>query len=629
MHLEVNAQAFLDQKLTRFYTFAPGMPSSLAVGAGNEEAAINAGVVVFQPMQNAVLRPEHNQMNFYTWGDTNCCLPRGATEATLLGSFPNLQPGDVLIFEEVLGPQTGNLADADIRHRCAVRLTQVTTQNSQGQPLVDPLFATGTGDTIISASAGPAPVTEIQWSSEDALPFPVCISSSFIDSTGKEQTLTNVSVVLGNNVLADHGLSLSAVSLGVVPEPSIFLPPDPTHAGLQPACKQPRWPARSLPPRSARQPDHPGRAAAAGRRAGYPRYRAARHRGLRQPAGCERLSRPQPSGCRSRGPGRSISVCSLSPMPPTPPTSISRWFYNPAGGAIGVPAARRARRASSISRPTTTDPNYAVTQINSFSKFLHVPASLHAPRRPQPAFPQTPSMLPNPGPIDLVDLGGSSDLTVQAANPLAWPPCFGVLAQGNQQQPDEFNLLVVYNPSSGGVGVRFAGAGRAVQQRYAAERCRHVCHRIRPHHGSQLFRRTEPQPLRMRPHALRRQPGAVPEITLSGSIEGNTTIWTPKPDLLESGVADTNFVVEVEYDGTARLRFGDNTNGLFPASGARLYRRPIASATAPRATSAPRAWSFWPPMTPASWPAPTHCRPPAGSIRKPPTRYAAERWSRS
>jgi acetyl esterase/lipase len=239
MHLEVNAQAFLDQKLTRFYTFAPGMPSSLAVGTVNEEVAIKVGVVVFQPMQNAVLYPEHNQMNFYTWGDTNCCLPRGATEATLLGSFPNLQPGDVLLFEEVLGPQTGNVADADIRHRHAVRLTQVTTQNSQGQPLVDPLIATGSGDPIISASQTPTPVTEIQWSSEDALPFPLCLSSTFLDATGKAQTLTNVSIVLGNNVLADQGLTLSAVSLGTVPEPSIFLPPDATQDRCTPSRPTP------------------------------------------------------------------------------------------------------------------------------------------------------------------------------------------------------------------------------------------------------------------------------------------------------------------------------------------------------------------------------------------------------
>ena len=162
--LTVSAALFLDHRLTRFYTFAPGMPSSLAVGAGTERAALDAGVIVFEPMQDANLFPEHNQMQFYTWGDSDCCLPRGATEATLLGTYANLQIGDVLIFQEMIGPQTGAAADADIRHRCAVRLTSVATRNGQGDVLVDPLFEAGTGAPITSAAQQPTPVTEIRWS---------------------------------------------------------------------------------------------------------------------------------------------------------------------------------------------------------------------------------------------------------------------------------------------------------------------------------------------------------------------------------------------------------------------------------------------------------------------------------
>ena len=47
-----------------------------------------AGVIIFEPMQDAQLFPEHNQMSFYTWGEADCCLPKGATEATLLDPFP-------------------------------------------------------------------------------------------------------------------------------------------------------------------------------------------------------------------------------------------------------------------------------------------------------------------------------------------------------------------------------------------------------------------------------------------------------------------------------------------------------------------------------------------------------------
>jgi hypothetical protein len=118
------------------------MPASLKVGDGNEEAALLSGVQVFEPMHDAVLYPEHNQMNFYSWGDDDCCLPKGATEASLDGAFPHLVAGDVLIFEEVKGPQTGVAADADLRHRCAVRLTQVAI-------LTDPLFKDGGGNPIL------------------------------------------------------------------------------------------------------------------------------------------------------------------------------------------------------------------------------------------------------------------------------------------------------------------------------------------------------------------------------------------------------------------------------------------------------------------------------------------------
>jgi hypothetical protein len=219
----------LDRKRTRFYTYAPGMPPSLAVGAGNEEAARLSGVQVFEPMQDANLYSEHNQISFYTWGDSNCCLPAGATEATLYGSYRNMKPGDVLIFQERVGPQTGDPADADIRHRCAVRLTNVATTDAHGQPLIDPLFEDKTGLPITSNAQKPTPITEIQWGAEDALSTPVCISSTYRDANGDQQTAIDVSVVFGNVVLADHGLSFPSELLGAVSQPTIYQPPDPAR----------------------------------------------------------------------------------------------------------------------------------------------------------------------------------------------------------------------------------------------------------------------------------------------------------------------------------------------------------------------------------------------------------------
>src|SRR5262249_48188095 len=60
---------------------------------------------------------------------------------------------------------------------------------------------------------------------------------------------------------------------------------------------------------------------------------------------------------------------------------------------------------------------------------------------------------------------------------------------------------------------------------------------------------------------------AVPEISLVGTSGERMTTWTAERDLLESGEADPTFVVEVESDGAATLRFGDNVNGKAPETG--------------------------------------------------------------
>ncbi len=226
MQIQVNGTApvLLDSAKTLFYTDAPGRPSKLE---GNESTAVLAGVQVFKPMWGKLLHPEQNDpMFFYTWGNSNCCLPKGVTEATLRGHLETLQEGDVLIFQEMKGPQTGDPADADLRHRCAVRLTHVVSQDANGNPLVDPLFDAA-GNPITGRGQQPAPITEIQWSQEDALRFPLCISSTYVDDNGEPQPLSDVSVALGNVVLADHGLPFPAQDLPTVPNPSLTFPSDP------------------------------------------------------------------------------------------------------------------------------------------------------------------------------------------------------------------------------------------------------------------------------------------------------------------------------------------------------------------------------------------------------------------
>ncbi|VVB72695.1 Uncharacterised protein [uncultured archaeon] len=130
-------------------------------------------------------------MKFHTWGESECCLPKGATSATLWDERENLEgklnAGDVLILQEVLGPESGEPMDADPSHRHAVRLTSVTIKRDK---LLERMIA------------------EIEWNASDALPFPLCISSK-VDGV----PIQDVSMAFGNVVLADYGYTRSELLL--------------------------------------------------------------------------------------------------------------------------------------------------------------------------------------------------------------------------------------------------------------------------------------------------------------------------------------------------------------------------------------------------------------------------------
>ncbi len=163
--------------------------------------AISEGPQVFELMESSTLYAEHNQISFYTWGDRECCLPAGSTSAWLRGTLPNLKAGNVLIFMEAKGPDTGQTADANPALRWAVRLTSVThIQDPIGGQFDDP----PTSNTV--------DVTGIEWAPGDALPFAFCLSSLFGASF-----YDDVSVALGNNALADNGMTIADEPLPPVP----------------------------------------------------------------------------------------------------------------------------------------------------------------------------------------------------------------------------------------------------------------------------------------------------------------------------------------------------------------------------------------------------------------------------
>lgn len=187
----------------------PGQPPLIHPNSSGYLAAIGAGAQVFETLHDATLHAEHNELRFYTWGARESCLPRGAVKASLRGKLIHLQPGDFLLFREVRNPRSGDAADAAFENRQVVRLTEVVLR-------VDPIG--GQFEPVISSD--PIDVTDIRWATEDALRFPLCISSEKDDEFGGGY-VDDLSLAYGNLVLADHGKTLPPEPIGEVPSPTV------------------------------------------------------------------------------------------------------------------------------------------------------------------------------------------------------------------------------------------------------------------------------------------------------------------------------------------------------------------------------------------------------------------------
>jgi hypothetical protein len=225
--LSAGSNGTLDLGSIAFATRPAALPASDLIVPTDLDRVPPDAAFVFEPLLpprsvSLEVIAAQSEMQFYTWGDIECCLPRGATRATLLdvgqrappaltelktpapteptypgpaqstGNPPSdghvgelrLCVGDILIFEEVLGPTTGNPADADPAHRHPVRLTALRAER----------------DALLDKS-----VIEVEWGIEDALPFSLCLSSRTPDC----RRIDNVSVARGNVLLVDHGRTYS------------------------------------------------------------------------------------------------------------------------------------------------------------------------------------------------------------------------------------------------------------------------------------------------------------------------------------------------------------------------------------------------------------------------------------
>jgi hypothetical protein len=151
-------------RASRLFTRVPGLPAVVRTPDALARA-VAAGAAWFETVEPLALDAGLNQIQLYTWGDDRCCLPRGATRATLDNTgnrLAGLEPGAVIVLGEVLSPETALPEDADPSHRQAVRLKTVDLTAT------DPLFTEPDGVT-------PQRVAEVTWDDDDALTAPLCL----------------------------------------------------------------------------------------------------------------------------------------------------------------------------------------------------------------------------------------------------------------------------------------------------------------------------------------------------------------------------------------------------------------------------------------------------------------------
>ena len=185
----------------------PGLEHLIKPDSPEHASALEAAPVVFETVEEAVLHAGLDELRFWTWGETDCCLPAGATTATLRGHHATLRAGEVLILAETVSPATKQAADADPARRVAVRLTAVELDTDPSGTL----FPGGTTD-----------VTRIRWHDDDALAGPLCLSAGD----------TETAVAWGNLVLADHGATVAAEDLGTVPASALTRVSGCDHEGV-------------------------------------------------------------------------------------------------------------------------------------------------------------------------------------------------------------------------------------------------------------------------------------------------------------------------------------------------------------------------------------------------------------
>jgi hypothetical protein len=205
LHEGCNARTWVYMAVSRDMVLPRSTPLLARIGALTNIAVISPGSpayndaveqqpTIFETMYECQLFEAHNAIQFFVEQDQDAVLPVGCTSATLLdpgrmwagNSYEieetgrSFKVGQVLLFEEMKGVETGQEIDADPTHRAVIRLRSV-------QP----------------GRYGSTPVVTVTWDAEDALPFALTLAAH-LDG----DYITDMAVARGNMLLADHGRTI-------------------------------------------------------------------------------------------------------------------------------------------------------------------------------------------------------------------------------------------------------------------------------------------------------------------------------------------------------------------------------------------------------------------------------------
>jgi hypothetical protein len=192
-------------------------PTTVAAGAAIATNDPEPEPPTFETEEAVACVEEQNGMPLYGWRNARCCLPVGSVAADLLGRFTTLQPGQLLLLEEVLGPvrtSDGSVilasGGADPAKRQIVRLTRIEFTTDHLQP------------------PGQQEVTRVHWQEADALRVELCVAAN---AAGDPATVARGNLARASQGRTVENETVNRSTLRLAQGPLTFLHPVSPPAG--------------------------------------------------------------------------------------------------------------------------------------------------------------------------------------------------------------------------------------------------------------------------------------------------------------------------------------------------------------------------------------------------------------